>query len=758
MKTAWFWLLTNVLILIIMFVSMRILDSGPSAPATDFDVDRAYSTLQALNPENLPHPSGSPQNKRLRDRIEQSLRGYGYEPSLQRTDYCTSLHPGCTAIENIVALKKGVGIGNDAILVTAHYDSAPVSPGAGDDLAGVAAMLVTASLIANEEFTNDVIFLFADGEETGLRGAMAFAEQHPEMARVKLALNFEARGVAGPSVMFETSDNNAKLIELFTEAAHRPVANSLMFEVYRKMPNNTDLTIYKNAGAAGLNFAFSRGVALYHSSRDSTANLSKRSLAHHGDNMLTVLRQAGSIDLSSLEADRNSTYVDLFGAALLHWPSALNLPASAIIICLLIVIGVRISAFQTPALLRAIAGAAAVFSGLVLCGWLLSFPLGVWPGIHPLDHPYPWPGRIAIVSASSLIAWVVGTTLCARAGAAASLFVNWMVITLFALVLAIALPGGAYLALVPAFMFAVIGLVETFINGRKPPIIAAFVGLIAAAYMSVYHFIFFDVVLNFQMSYLKMPILALLALASAPLAAIWRNEKRGGADYWPAAAVLASVTVVAAVIALNVPSYTPERPRSVNLAYVQETGANRDTHAQWRLYAYGPADRTYAEKAGFPKEQTHFKRFNAGDAKAYLQPATDHKLATPTLSVLSDITTDGVRDVKGELIAGRGGPMMVITFAENSSAIQFSVNGTTLIDAETFASGKTVQAYFNGFGLRPLPFELQIKNDTPLDLTLVEISELPDDPMAQSIIEMRPQNAAPIQFGDHSEVQFHYSF
>ena len=38
-------------------------------------------------------------------------------------------------------------------------------------------------------------------------------------------------------------------------------ATSLAVEVYRRMPNSTDLTVFLEAGIPGLNFAFISGVA-----------------------------------------------------------------------------------------------------------------------------------------------------------------------------------------------------------------------------------------------------------------------------------------------------------------------------------------------------------------------------------------------------------------------------------------------------------------------------------------------------------------
>lgn len=56
----------------------------------------------------------------------------------------------------------------DAVLVNAHTDSTLPSPGAADDLFGVAAMLEALRVMAHSprELTNAVVFLFNGGEES----------------------------------------------------------------------------------------------------------------------------------------------------------------------------------------------------------------------------------------------------------------------------------------------------------------------------------------------------------------------------------------------------------------------------------------------------------------------------------------------------------------------------------------------------------------------------------------------------------------
>ena len=71
-----------------------------------------------------------------------------------------------------------------------------------------------------------VIGIGDNGEETGLRGASAFAEQNKLMKSVALVVNVESRGDTGPSVMFETGPGNSRLIDLFSQATRAPVSSS----------------------------------------------------------------------------------------------------------------------------------------------------------------------------------------------------------------------------------------------------------------------------------------------------------------------------------------------------------------------------------------------------------------------------------------------------------------------------------------------------------------------------------------------------
>ena len=156
---------------------------------------------------------------------------------------------------NVVAVLPGDGTrrggsGRDAILCMAHYDSVFAGPGIGDDLAGVAAWLEVARALASGPAPErDVILLFEDGEEQGLLGAELFAEHHPLSARVGAVVNLEGRGNAGPSRMFETGPRNRWAVESFAGESRAPSASSASVEVYRRMPNDTDYTVWRGSAA-----------------------------------------------------------------------------------------------------------------------------------------------------------------------------------------------------------------------------------------------------------------------------------------------------------------------------------------------------------------------------------------------------------------------------------------------------------------------------------------------------------------------------
>src|SRR6185369_6030145 len=313
-----------------------------SRAAGGFSQQHAYATLARLLADGKPHFGGSVENAAVRGRIVAELRDAGYDPTIQTAFHCMTLHrsAGCARIENVIAVHHGTAA-RAAVLATAHYDSLPATVGAADDGAGVAVLLELARSLARRATRNDVVFLMTDGEEMGQMGARAFADLHPLMKRVRIVLNFEARGASGPSMMFETGVGNGRLIALFARTVEHPSANSLMHEVYKVLPNDTDFSVYKARGVAGLNFAFINAASLYHSARDDLQHLDRDSLQHHGDNALALTTVLADADLETLKSESDASYFDVFGRALVVWPAAANVPVA--LVSLLVIGGLTVA-------------------------------------------------------------------------------------------------------------------------------------------------------------------------------------------------------------------------------------------------------------------------------------------------------------------------------------------------------------------------------------------------------------------------------
>jgi hypothetical protein len=290
------------------------------APATEFSAARAIEHVRAI--AQKPHPLESAEHDRVRDYIVHEFAKLGLAPNIQ-TGYAEitlgKFHrsgnvqnivsrllgadnagfPSNTPFPDVKNRGDGDRVGSDAVMLAAHYDSVPRGPGAGDDGHGVGVLLETArALRAGPPLRNDVIFLITDGEERGLLGAQVFMREHPWRFRPGVVLNFEARGTSGEAVMFETSTDNEWLIRGLQSAVPDAVATSVAYEIYRRMPNNTDLTIFKRGGLAGMNFAFIEHPEYYHTAQDTVEHLDPVSVQEQGRYALSLARWFGNRGLT----------------------------------------------------------------------------------------------------------------------------------------------------------------------------------------------------------------------------------------------------------------------------------------------------------------------------------------------------------------------------------------------------------------------------------------------------------------------------
>jgi hypothetical protein len=405
---------------------------------------------------------GSVEAKRVRQILFQRLAQLALQPQVQ-----TPKDPS-SQVRNIVARLLGRGpTGKKSLMLCAHYDSVPAGPGAGDNASGIAVVLETVrALKAGPPLDRNVIILFTDGEEDGLLGSAAFVNEHPWAKEVGVVINLDARGNSGPSIMFETSDDNGWLIRQYSQAIPHPLATSVSMDVYRNLPNSTDLTVFKRAGMAGLNFAFGAGLAYYHTPEDTPENLDPRTLQHHGENALAMARWLGQLDLDTPKGN-DVIYTSILSRFVLSYPRSWALPLA--FTALLLFLGLIITGLRTGCLPLIDVAAGASVSLMAMCAapvtLALLFGLGlVWNTLGVLFYGVriPWlkfdvPILIggAILTATATLA-LKRSTARVRSLVALSLgALSWWLA--LSLITAWWLPGSSYLFVWPT-LFGVLGL------------------------------------------------------------------------------------------------------------------------------------------------------------------------------------------------------------------------------------------------------------------------------------------------------------
>ena len=318
--------ITSLLVLLAIYWSFSAL--MPSYEPTKGLSELAFSTDRALNHvqqiSKRPHGVGFAGHGEVRKYILEELEKLGLETSIQE-GYTAGDWANLSRAINILAKIEGAGEGK-ALMLLSHYDSSPHSSlGASDAGSGVAVILegIRAFLAENPSPKNDIIILITDAEELGLNGADLFVNEHPWAKEIGLVLNFEARGSGGPVYMLiETNRGNGKLIQEFTAAnPEYPVANSLAYSIYKMLPNDTDLTVFReDADIEGFNFAFIDDHYDYHTVRDNYQRLDRNTLAHQGSYLMPLLKHFSDTDLSNLKSLDDYIYFNVPFFRLVSYP------------------------------------------------------------------------------------------------------------------------------------------------------------------------------------------------------------------------------------------------------------------------------------------------------------------------------------------------------------------------------------------------------------------------------------------------------
>jgi hypothetical protein len=392
------------------------LQTSKSSTETDFSIENALNHLEKISKEA--HYTGSKEHKKVQSYIVTELQKMGFETEIQTQTAINKKWFAATTAENIIAKLKGSGSGKALLLLT-HYDSNPHSSlGASDAGSGVVTILegLRAFIAKNETQKNDIVVLISDAEELGLLGAQAFVDAHSWTKDIGLILNFEARGSGGPSYMLmETNGKNSKLLsEFLATKPNFPAANSLMYSIYKKLPNDTDLTIFREeANISGFNFAFIGDHFDYHTAQDSYERLDRETLLHQADYLTSSLNYFSNSDLTDFNSDKDFVYVNFPFIKLITYPFSWVFPMvilCAILFLVLLFFGIS---FNKIDLKGALKGFIPFLVSLILCGGisfgLWKFLLIIHPQYNDILHGFTYNGYQYIIAFVFLNLWILFT-------------------------------------------------------------------------------------------------------------------------------------------------------------------------------------------------------------------------------------------------------------------------------------------------------------------------------------------------------------
>jgi len=446
---------------------------SPPAPLPANADPREFSAARAAKHVAViaatPHPMGSDANARARQYLVTELQQLGLEVQTQTTLGVTPRFAAMGVVTNVVGRLRGLKNRGPAVLLVSHYDSQPVAPGAGDDAHGVAAILETVrALSAGPRLRNDIVVLFTDGEEDGLLGASAFVDEHPWASDVSIVVNFEGRGDSGPSVMFETGPDNGWLIRAFRTAVQYPSASSVSGEVYRRMPNDTDFTIFKRRQFRGMNFAHLGGWQMYHTPLDLPANLDASTLQHHGTNALGLARYLGDLESNPSDTQTGDAVyfsLPLFGIVVYSIKWTLPLAWFG-----LVLFGIAVLYERRQRGLRIRSSLLGIASSLASIAGLAVFSVGLWVALMTIHHRWLPDGDVANsrLYAIALINLVVALHLLSFRmrrrwlGPQSTVYGAIAPIAILGLLTALVAPGATYILVWPLLF----GLASTLLVAR----------------------------------------------------------------------------------------------------------------------------------------------------------------------------------------------------------------------------------------------------------------------------------------------------
>jgi hypothetical protein len=691
--------------------------------AGEFDARRAKARLAFILGDQRPHPADTAASDAVRARLVEAIRRIGLNPVVPDEFACNALFKqrgvSCARVRNIIVM---IGPANGrAVLLNAHYDTVPVGPGAADDGIGEATLLEVGSILKDQKLRRPLILLFNEGEELGLVGARGFLAD-PLSRNVGSLINLEARGVRGPVTMFETNRPNAAAIRVFAEAVTHPVANSLATDVYRLLPNYTDVNSFAERGWLTLNLAPIGNETRYHSPGDDLAALDLATLQHMGDQTLALTQKLANDPPQASEGE--SIFMDVTGRTLVSMPLG---PGILLIAALLVAFAVL--ALRAGGLAQGIGLTLGSLAGSAALSWVLLTVIGLLrEGMFWRAHPI-W---TQLTTTASTI--FVAVTLLATIGRKANLrqlrVSFWLVYVIAGVMIGLFAPGGIIFFLFPPLL-ALAGLIASrwWKGGER------FGSLLAIVIL----YLTWGALLGLLEELLNQgPMWAFAPLSAFLILPIMIEAKPliEAAGLRAAGAMAALVTFVALAGAATAPAYSEDRQQRFVIEHVTDAGARESWWSILNDGASVPLDAPWRRG-----------KLPISDRARWLAPApANPAVRAPGIALVGRIASGGERTVSFRLIAN--GNERIELIAPEDAMIRSAGTHGFVRPIDPNEDGKYSINCF-GRSCDGAILQLTIGQPKPVQILLVG-SGAPLPPSAAPLIAARPKFARPQYNRDES--------
>ena len=695
---------------------------------TEFSTKAALTHLKEITKK--PHYTGSPEHELVRNYIVSELEKLGLQVEIQEQIAVNKKWRAAANTKNIIAKIKGTEKGKALLLLT-HYDSSPHSSlGASDAGSGVVVILegIRAFLAKQEQPKNDIIICITDAEELGLLGANAFVNHHPWSKDVGLVLNFEARGSGGPSyILLETNGGNKNLIESFSKAnTQYPVGNSLMYSIYKMLPNDTDLTVFREDGdIEGFNFAFIDDHFDYHTVQDSYERIDLNTLKHQASYLTATLNYYSNNNLENLKAQEDYVYFNFPYFGLVFYPFSWITPLfifCAVLFFILLYIGISKKKLTTIGILKGFVPflLSLVFSTLItFFGWKLL--LKIHPQYNDILHGFTYNGHYYIAAfiaiTLAICFWFYKGFFKKRTAQdllIAPLFF-WLLINGG---VAFYLQGSAFF-IIPVLILVVTLLVLIYSDSKSNTVLFFTILSIPVLLIFAPLLKMLPVGLGLKMLAVSTVFVVLLFSFLVPIFQQYKNHKN-------LAKLFLIIGVMGLISAAFSSNYNEDRKEPNSILYVFDTDKNE---AYWASYNSKVDEFTKQFLGDNPTKGNYDKNTTASKYKTSIQLHTKTailNLEKPLITIVSDTVVNSNRSVCLSIMSNRNANKIEILTKTPIKFKSFKVNdeeiANTLKSNYLFSIEKgTVLSYYRTSEDEIIDIEFEVDQDQKFDLDILEV-------------------------------------